>query len=406
VSTPQTALRDRRVLLAVTGGIAAYKAVDIASRLVRAGVRLDVLMTAGAREFLQPLTFEALTRRPVHTDLWAPWTSDRAGHVTIADEAECVLVAPATANSVARLALGLSDDLLGAVNLSTTAPLLLAPAMEHHMWHHPATRGHLATLVGRGATVVGPEPGRLASGATGDGRLAEPATVVSALRAVLGRGGPLAGRRVVVTAGGTREPIDPVREVTNRSSGRMGHDLAQAAVDLGAAVTLVTAAGDQPVPWGADVVPVRTAAEMATAVDAAVADADVLVMAAAVADFRPVDAADRKIKKGADPTLTVEMAATRDILATVSRPGLTKVGFAAETDDLLANAAAKLRAKGLDLIVANDAVATIGAATSSATLLTPGADLEALPAMPKDGVAAAVMARVAAIVAGRADTGA
>ncbi len=396
-----TALRDRRVVLAVSGGIAAYKAVDLASKLVQAGVRLDVVMTEGARQFIQPLSFEALTRGRVHTDLWSPWTADRAGHVTLADEAECLVVAPATANTIARLALGLSDDLLGAINLSTQAPLLIAPAMEHHMYHHPATQGHLATLRERGVAFVGPEPGRLASGAMGDGRLSDPATVVSALRSVLGRGGSLSGLRVTVTAGGTQEPIDPVRSITNRSSGRMGFALAQAAIDRGAIVTLIATPGDQPLPWGADVVRVATAAELAAAVDEAVPDTDVLIMAAAVADFTPAISSDAKIKKGADSVLDLRLTATRDILATTDRTGMLKIGFAAETNDLLANARDKLRRKRLDLIVANEAVASIGATSSAVTLLAPDRDPEVLPSMPKDEVAAAIIQRVVALVADR-----
>ena len=397
-----TALRDRRIVLAVSGGIAAYKAVDLASKLVQAGVRLDVVMTEGARQFIQPLSFEALARGRVHTDLWSPWTTDRAGHVTIADDAECVVVAPATANTIARLALGLSDDLLGAVNLSTVAPFLIAPAMEHHMYHHPATQAHLATLHDRGATFVGPESGRLASGATGDGRLADPVTIISALRAVLGRGESLTGIRVTVTAGGTQEPIDPVRSITNRSSGRMGFALAQAAIDRGATVRLIAAPGDRPVPWGAAVVRVTTAAGMAAAVDEALPETDVLIMAAAVADFTPIAAADTKIKKGTDPSIDLRLTSTRDILATSDRPGMIKVGFAAETNDLLPNAADKLRRKHLDLIVANEAVATIGAATSAATILAPDREPDILPAMPKDALAATIIDRIAHLVSERA----
>ncbi|HEV2528600.1 MAG TPA: bifunctional phosphopantothenoylcysteine decarboxylase/phosphopantothenate--cysteine ligase CoaBC [Thermomicrobiales bacterium] len=397
-----TALRDRHVVLAVSGGIAAYKAVDLASKLVQAGVRLDVVMTEGAQRFIQPLSFEALTRGRVHTDLWSPWTTDLAGHVTIADQAECVIVAPATANTIARLALGLSDDLLGAVHLSTVAPLLIAPAMEHHMYHHPATQGHLDTLRTRGVTFVGPEPGRLASGAMGDGRLADPATIVSALRAVLGRHGSLVGTRMTVTAGGTQEPIDPVRSITNRSSGRMGYALAQAAIDHGATLTLITAPGDQPIPWGVEVIRVTTAAEMAAAVDDAVPTTDVLVMAAAVADFTPAAASDTKIKKGSDPVLDLRLTATRDILASTDRPGMIKVGFAAETHDLLINAGEKLRRKRLDLIIANGAVATIGSTTSSATLLAPDREPDVLPAMPKEAVAEVIIDRIARMVADRA----
>ncbi len=401
-------LSDRRVLLAVSGGIAAYKAADLASKLVQAGVRLDVLLTSGAEQFLRPLTFEALTRRPVHTSLWEPWTAAAAGHVTLAAEIEALIVAPATANVIARLALGLSDDLLGAVNLSTVAPLIIAPAMEHHMFHHPATRAHLTTLRERGATIVGPESGRLASGAVGDGRLAPIETIVGALRTVLGRPAPgdPAPPRIVVTAGGTQEPIDPVRSITNRSSGRMGYAVARAALDRGARVTLITAPGEQTPPFGATVVRVTTAAEMFSAVDEATFHADVLVMAAAVADFRPVTVAGAKIKKGSLPAKTsIALEPTIDILTAIDRPGLIKVGFAAETERLVEYAVEKLRSKNLDLIVANDAVETIGSDSSAATLIGRNSEPDVMPAMPKDALAEIIVEWVWALISSRRSAG-
>ncbi len=390
-------LSDRRVLLAVSGGIAAYKAADLTSKLVQAGVQLDVLLTSGAEQFLRPLTFEALTRRPVHTNLWEPWTAEAAGHVTLAAGIEALIVAPATANVIARLALGLSDDLLGAVNLSTVAPLIIAPAMEHHMFHHPATRAHLSTLRERGAIIVGPESGRLASGAVGDGRLAPIETILGALRTVLGRPAPdaPAAPRIVVTAGGTQEPIDPVRSITNRSSGRMGYAIARAALDRGAHVTLITAPGELTPPFGATVVRVTTAAEMLAAVDETTFNADALVMAAAVADFRPITVAGAKIKKGSLPAKTsIALEPTTDILTAIDRPGLIKVGFAAETERLVEYAAEKLRTKHLDLIVANDAVETIGSESSAATLIGRNGEPDILPVMPKDALAEIIVERV------------
>lgn len=392
-----TVLTDRRVLLAVSGGIAAYKAADLTSKLVQAGVRMDVLLTSGAEQFLQPLTFQALTRRPVHTHLWEPWTAAAAGHVTLAAEIEALIVAPATANVIARLALGLSDDLLGAVNLSTVAPLVIAPAMEHHMFHHPATQGHLATLRQRGAMIVGPEPGRLASGAAGDGRLASTEAILDALTSVLGHVGPAGpdAPRIVVTAGGTQEPIDPVRSITNRSSGRMGYAIAQAALNRGATVTLITAPSEQTPPRGATVIRVTTAAEMLTAVEGAVENAAVLIMAAAVADFRPVTTANTKIKKSSLSAKTfIELEPTVDILATVNRPGLIKVGFAAETERLLEYASDKLQAKNLDLIVANDAVQSIGSESSTATLIARDGQPEELPEMTKAVLAGRIIERI------------
>ena len=388
-------LASARLVLGVSGGIAAYKAADLASRLVQAGARIDVILTAGAAEFVRPLTFEAITKRPVHTDVFETWTETSLGHITLAGEADLLVVAPASANTVARLALGLADDLLGTVALATTAPLLVAPAMEHGMYHHPATQAHLAALRERGAIQVGPETGRLASGAQGDGRLANIDDIVGAIRVVLGREGPLAGRRLVVTAAGTHEPLDPVRFLGNRSSGTMGYALAQAAIDRGAAVTLISGPTHLRPPHGAEVILVETAEDMRRAVDGAVDGADALVMAAAVADFRPATAAATKIKKRpGQETMTLELARNPDILATVDRPGLVKVGFAAETEDLVANAEAKLRAKRLAMIVANDAVATIGSPDSAATIVRPDAAPEALPPMPKTELAAVILDRL------------
>lgn len=388
-----------RILLAVTGGVAAYKAADLCSRLVQGGATVDVLMTEGARRFVQPLTFNALTRRPVHTDAWSPWTPGHAGHVTLAAEADLLLVAPASANALARLALGLAPDLLGTVALSTTSPLLVAPAMEHNMWNHPATQAHVATLRERGATLVGPESGRLASGASGDGRLASIDAIIDATSVVLGRGGALAGRTVVVTAGGTHEPIDPVRFVGNRSSGLMGYAVARAARDRGATVRLITGPSSLTPPGGLDIIRVETALDMLAAVERAASDADALVMAAAVADFRPAIAAERKIKKrSGQDGLELALVRNPDILASIDRPGLLKIGFAAETEDLVANAEAKLRAKGLAMIVANDAVATIGQVDSEATFLFPDRPPEPLPPMPKQTLAGVIADRLAILL--------
>ncbi|MDP9470087.1 MAG: bifunctional phosphopantothenoylcysteine decarboxylase/phosphopantothenate--cysteine ligase CoaBC [Chloroflexota bacterium] len=387
-------LQGARIILAVSGGIAAYKAADLASKLVQSGAVVEVILTAGGQEFVRPLTFQALTKRAVHTDTFAPWTGTSFGHITLAREAELMIVAPASANTIAKLALGLADDLLGAVALSTEAPLLLAPAMEHGMYHHPATQEHLATLLQRGATVVGPESGRLASGYEGDGRLVPVETILGRARALLGRDGPLAGKHVVVTAGGTREPLDPVRFVGNRSSGTMGYALAQAAIDRGAEVTLITTTTLSP-PVSAAIVAVETAEQMRAAVEQAITGADVLIMAAAVADFRPDQPQQRKIKKRPDQhVMDLRLTQNPDIVASIDRPGLLKVGFAAETDDLVANARAKLTAKGLAMIVANDVVDTIGSAESVATIILPDRPLDELPRMSKQRLAAEIVARL------------
>lgn len=263
------------------------------------------------------------------------------------------------------------------------------------MYNHPATQANLATLRERGATIVGPDRGRLASGETGDGRLVSTSVLLDAIRNVLGRDGPLAGKRVVVTAGGTQEPIDPVRSITNRSSGQMGYALARAALALGASVTLVTAPTGLAAPWGAEMIQVTTAAQMLDAVTHAVARADVLIMAAAIADFRPATAASKKIRKREQPSApTITLEPTTDILAAMRQPGLLKVGFAAETEDLIERARSKLHEKGLALIVANDAVATIGAASSTASLISADGSVETLPHQSKETLAAVICERI------------
>lgn len=395
-----SALEEKSIVLTVSGGIAAYKAATIASLLVQAGAHVDVVLTAGALQFIQPLTFSAITHRPVHSDPFAPWAADFSGHVTLADRADLVIVAPATAATVARLALGLSDDLLGLIALSTRAPILLAPAMEDRMYRHPTTQQHLQTLTDRGAAVVGPESGRLASGAKGLGRMSEPADIVHRAQALVQGAGRLAGARVVVTAGGTREPLDPVRYVGNRSSGRMGFAIAEAAVAEGAAVTLIAGPSAIPAPAGAIVVSVESALEMLAAVEDAARDADVLIMAAAVADFRPETSQASKIKKehGQD-YLDLRLVRNPDILASVNRPGLVKIGFAAETDNLLGHASAKLHAKGLDMIVANDAASTIGADHSTATFLMADGAVRAFPRLPKQELAFEIVLAAAELLA-------
>ncbi len=394
-----TVLRGARILLSVTGGIAAYKSADLASKLVQAGAVVDVILSQTARRFIGAATFEALTKRPVHGDVFEPWTESSWGHISLGHETDAIVVAPATAHTIARLAHGFADDMLGAAYLSTTAPLIVVPAMEHLMYHHPATQANLATLNARGAIQVGPERGRLASGEEGDGRFPTTETIAGAIRRTLGRSGPLAGKRVVVTAGGTQEPIDPVRFIGNRSSGLMGYALTQAALDAGANVGLVTGPTHLTSPYGADVVAVSTADEMLAAIQQQAAGADALIMAAAVADFRPAAPATSKIKKsgGADVP-TIALLRNPDVVASISTPSLVKIGFAAETDDLIENARKKIAAKGLSMIVANDATSTIGSRSSTAVLLTADGPPETLPTMPKEELAAIIVSRLVAIL--------
>jgi phosphopantothenoylcysteine decarboxylase / phosphopantothenate---cysteine ligase len=393
-------LAGKRIVLGVTGGIAAYKAVEVCRRLVDAGAHVTPIMTEGARHFVGETTLSTLASETVRASLWeidhgtdgSPITHTRLGQT-----ADLVLVAPATARVISDLRTGRSADLLSATLIATTAPVLLAPAMHTEMWEHPAVRENLEVLATRGVHIVPPEEGRLAGGDSGAGRLADPTTIVEAVEKVLAAGSAahdLAGLSVLVTAGGTREPIDPVRFIGNRSSGKQGHAIAEEAAARGARVTLVTTV-DRPVPAGVEVRRVDTADEMHAAVTARASSSDVVVMAAAVADFRPVAVADRKIKKaGGAPEVVLEP--TVDILAALgaAKPaGQTLVGFAAETDDLRANARAKLAAKGADLIVAND-VSAPGAGfehdTNEVVLLSAAGATE-VPRADKRQIAKAVL---------------
>jgi phosphopantothenoylcysteine decarboxylase/phosphopantothenate--cysteine ligase len=394
-------LDGKRVLMGVTGGIAAYKAADLCSKLVQAGALVDVVMTEAATRFVAPLTFSALCGRPARVDMWTAPAGDVIPHVQLAAAADLVIVAPLSANTLAKLALGLADNLLTATLLATHAPWVLAPAMESHMWTNQATQTHARALVSRGAILVGPGTGRLASGAEGVGRMAEVPEILLAARLVCARGGPLAGRRVLVTAGGTQEPLDPVRFLTNASSGKMGVALAEAARDLGAAVRLVHAPLLVALPDGVECIPVRTALSMRDSVLSRLDGTDILVAAAAVADFRPAAVAPEKIKKRLGVQgLTLDLVRNPDILAEVaqrrSETGWPRVvvGFAAETQNLLQNASAKLRAKQLDLMVANDVAqkdSGFGSDDNRVILLCRDGRQEALDLMSKPEVADRVL---------------
>ena len=349
-------LERRAVVLGVSGGVAAYKAVEVCRRLMDAGATVRPVLTTDAQRFVGAATFSAVASEPARTSLWD--SPEPSPHTFLGQGADLVVVAPATARLLAAYAIGLSDDLLVATLLATRAPVVVCPAMHTEMWEQPAVQANLALLRSRGVHVVEPGVGHLAGGDVGAGRLAEPVDIVAACEQVLRdatTAGDLAGLRVLVTAGGTREPIDAVRHITNRSSGKQGHAVAEEAARRGALVTLVTAA-DPVVAAGIEVLRVGTAAEMERAVSSRSDDADVIVMAAAVADFRPKAAAERKLKKDEGPPEIV-LEPTPDILAGLGRskrPGQTLVGFAAETDDLVANARSKMVRKRLDLIVAND----------------------------------------------------
>lgn len=399
-------LQGKHILLGVTGSIAAYKAADLASKLAQQGALVDVILTDGAQKFVTPLTFQSVTGRKAHTnaDLWG--NEAHVLHVGLGHHADVLVIAPCTANTLAKLAHGMADSLLTVTTLAADCPLILAPAMDAGMYEAPATQANVRILKERGAIFIGPKDGHLASGLTGSGRMAEPPEIFGGIRQVLARGRSLTGKRIVVTAGGTQEPIDPVRYLTNRSSGKQGYALAQAALDAGAQVTLVTHPTALTLPYGADVVEVRTAQNMLDGVLTACKNADALIMAAAVADFRVKQVAEHKLKKQ-DGIPLIELEAAPDILGTVSkmRDALQQlkvvVGFAAESRDLVANAVSKLTSKKLDFIAANDISATdagFAVETNRITLLYADGRRESLPLMGKDQVADAILERVATLL--------
>ncbi|HMQ76804.1 MAG TPA: bifunctional phosphopantothenoylcysteine decarboxylase/phosphopantothenate--cysteine ligase CoaBC [Flavobacteriales bacterium] len=400
-----SAALPRRILLGVTGGIAAYKSALLVRALVKAGAEVQVVMTPAAHDFVTPLTLSTLSGRPVLTDLFVRDGSGRWNdHVHLARWADALLVAPASANTLAKMAHGQCDNLLLACFLSATGPVFVAPAMDLEMWRDPATAHNLALLKERGVRTIGPEHGELASGLVGEGRMTEPDALVQALQEALIGASPWAGRTVLVTAGPTQEPIDPVRYIGNRSSGRMGFAIAEEAARRGARVRLVTG----PVQLTTAVAgiartDVGTAAEMAEACKAIAPQADVVVMSAAVADFRPAAPAARKVKKS-DPLDTLALEPTEDILAWIGahrRPGQLIVGFALETNDGVAHARGKLQRKGLDLVVMNtleDPGAGFGHPTNRVTFIAPDTDPEALPLMSKSDVARALFDRLEALL--------
>ena len=425
-------LLHKRIIVGVCGGIASYKAVDLVSKLQQAGALVDVILTEHAEDFVQPLTFSTVSHRPVYSNLWEASGQAAERHIALAEEAELLVIVPATANTIAKLAQGMADNMLTAVALATKAPLLLAPAMYRDMYTHPATQANLALLRERGAEIIEPEVGRLASGAVGPGRLPETAVLLGAISKMLGRSGDLAGRLVVVTAGGTQEPIDPVRYVGNRSSGKMGYALATEARDRGAEVILISGAVALETPYGVELRHVQTAMQMRDAVQNAITNADVLLMSAAVADFRPEAPLATKLKKesggggagdvvegesekggtvtfDAEGGFSLHLVRNPDILGELAevlkqattdgeqRRHLIRVGFAAETHDIVSYARTKLVTKHLDLLVANDvsrADSGFGTDTNKVFIFHATGEMEDLPVMPKGSVAAVIWDRI------------
>ena len=397
---------NKRVTLGVTGSIAAYKAADLASKLTQAGAQVDVILSGAAEKFVTPLTFQSVTGRRAYidNDLWG--NEAHVLHVGLGHAADLLVIAPCTANTIAKLAHGQADNLLTVTALAMRSPLLIAPAMDGGMYDHPATQENIETLKKRGATFIGPAEGHLASGLSGVGRMLETAEILGHIRILLGQNGLLTDRKIIIAAGGTQEPLDPVRVLTNRSSGKQGYALAQTALDMGAQVILITTPTSLTPPIGARVVNVETAKQMLEAVQAESSTSDALIMAAAVADFRPKHQAKDKIKKeGGMPQ--IELEATEDILKTVAGEGSGRerprvvVGFAAESRDLLENAAHKLQSKGLDFIAANDISAKdagFAVETNRVTLLFADGHQEVLPLLSKSEVAEVILVRVAKLL--------
>ena len=394
-------LKDKRVVLGVTGSIACYKSLDLASKLMQAGALVDVIMSYGATQFVTPLAFRSITHRSVVTDSFDPDSEYSVEHVALAQQADVIVVAPATVHSIAKLALGLADDPLTTTIVAAACPLVVAPAMDGNMYDHPATQANLATLQERGVVIAGPGMGRLASGLIGAGRLLETPELLGYISYAMGKGGDLAGRTVVVSAGGTMEPIDPVRVITNHSSGKMGYSVAEAARDRGANVVLVTAPTNLADPALINVVKVQTAEQMGEAIQEHAGNADALVMAAAVADYRPIEIADQKIKKN-ENDMNIVLAKTTDILKTANG-NFVRVGFAAESQNLVENAKIKVESKKLDLIVANDITAEgrgFGSETNQVTMIDRDLVVEELPLLSKYDVSNRILDRVIGLFRG------
>ncbi|MDA0264889.1 MAG: bifunctional phosphopantothenoylcysteine decarboxylase/phosphopantothenate--cysteine ligase CoaBC [Chloroflexi bacterium] len=391
-------LTGKHIVLGVTGSIACYKALDLASKMVQAGAWVDTIMSYGATQFVTPLAFRSITHRAVVTDTFDADSEYSVEHVALAQQADVIIVAPATVHCIAKMALGLADDPLTTTLVAAKCPLVIAPAMDGNMYDHPATQANLATLRDRGVVIAGPGTGRLASGLMGVGRLLETPELLGYISYAMGKDGDLAGRTVVVSAGGTAEPIDPVRVITNHSSGKMGYALAEAARDRGANVVLVAAPTNLADPVLMKVVHVRTAKQMGEAVKEYVKTADALVMAAAVADYRPLEEAGQKIKKD-DDELNIALAKTDDILKS-AQGNFVRVGFAAESQNLVENAKAKVSGKNLDLIAANDITAEgsgFGSDTNKVTLIGRDLAVEELPLLTKYEVSNRIWDRVAGL---------
>ena len=390
-------LNNKRVVLGVTGSIACYKAADLASKLVQNGALVDVILTSAATQFVSELTFRSITHRPVFTDLYSSESELSINHVALAETADIIIVAPTTANTIAKIANGISDDVLTTTILATKAPIIMAPAMDANMFDNAATQANVTTLITRGVFIAGPANGRLASGLIGQGRMVEPSNIISSANMILGKDGDFSGKKIVVSAGGTEEAIDPVRNITNRSSGKMGYAIAEAARDRGAIVSLVAAPNAIPKPVGILVTNVQSAEEMKKVITTECDGADALIMAAAVADWRPLKKLDSKAKKSTSDTWSLKLVKNPDIIGSIKNDNLIKVGFAAESENLIENSKTKVKSKNLDFIVANDITAKdsgFSVDTNKVTIIHANGNIESLPLMSKYDVGHSILDRV------------
>ena len=390
-------LNNKRVVLGVTGSIACYKAADLASKLVQNGALVDVILTSAATQFVSELTFRSITHRSVFTDLYSSESELSINHVALAETADIIIIAPTTANTIAKIANGISDDVLTTTILATRAPIIIAPAMDANMFDNAATQANVTTLITRGVFIAGPANGRLASGLIGQGRMVEPSNIISSANMILGKDGDFSGKKIVVSAGGTEEAIDPVRNITNRSSGKMGYAIAEAARDRGAIVSLVAAPNALPKPVGILVTKIQSAEEMKKVIATECDGADALIMAAAVADWRPLKKLDSKAKKSTSDTWSLKLVKNPDIIGSIKSDSLIKVGFAAESENLIENSKTKVKSKNLDFIVANDITAKdsgFSVDTNKVTIIHSNGNIESLPLMSKYDVAHSILDRV------------
>ena len=390
-------LNNKKVVLGVTGSIACYKAADLASKLVQNGALVDVILTSAATQFVSELTFRSITHRSVFTDLYSSESELSINHVALAETADIIIIAPTTANTIAKIANGISDDVLTTTILATRAPIIIAPAMDANMFENAATQANVTTLITRGVFIAGPANGRLASGLIGQGRMVEPSNIISSASMILGKDGDFSGKKIVVSAGGTEEAIDPVRNITNRSSGKMGYAIAEAARDRGAIVSLVAAPNALPKPVGILVTKIQSAEEMKKVIATECDGADALIMAAAVADWRPLKKLDSKAKKSTSDTWSLKLVKNPDIIGSIKNDSLIKVGFAAESENLIENSKTKVKSKNLDFIVANDITAKdsgFSVDTNKVTIIHSNGNIESLPLMSKYDVAHSILDRV------------